>query len=78
VIKMHLHFLPRKIVQTRGLLLISFERDTAYRHIFTDGRPDNPQPSFNGYSTGKWEGIRLSSRRTVSVTARGWIVAALR
>src|SRR5207237_6279617 len=44
-----------------GLMVILFERDTAYRQIFTDGRPlpDNPQPGFNGYSTGKWEGDTL-------------------
>jgi len=56
-IKMHLHPYPRRIIQTPGLLVILFERDTAYRQIFTDGRalPLDPQPSFNGYSTGKWE-----------------------
>jgi hypothetical protein len=60
-IKMHLHPYPRKIVQVPGLLIILFERDTAYRQIFTDGRPlpDDPQPGFNGYSTGLWEGDTL-------------------
>jgi hypothetical protein len=60
-IKMHLHPYPRKIIQAPGLLVILFERDTAYRQIFTDGRPlpADPQPSFNGYSTGKWEGDTL-------------------
>ncbi len=57
-VKMHLHPYPRKILQTPGLMVILFERDTAYRQIFTDGRPlpEDPQPGFNGYSTGKWEG----------------------
>jgi hypothetical protein len=60
-IKMHLHPYPRKMIQTPGLLVILFERDTAYRQIFTDGRPlpDDPQPGFNGYSAGKWEGDTL-------------------
>ena len=60
-IKMHLHPYPRRIIQTPGLMVILFERDTAYRQIFTDGRalPQDPQPSFNGYSTGKWEGDTL-------------------
>ena len=55
-IKMHLHPYPRRIMQTPGLMVILFERDTAYRQIFTDGRslPIDPQPGFNGYSTGKW------------------------
>ena len=60
-IKMHLHPYPRKMIQVPGLLVILFERDTAYRQIFTDGRPlpVDPQPGFNGYSTGKWEGDTL-------------------
>jgi hypothetical protein len=60
-IKMHLHPYPRKMIQVPGLLIILFERDTAYRQIFTDGRalPVDPQPSFNGYSTARWEGDTL-------------------
>ncbi len=60
-IKMHLHPWPRKIIQNPGLLVILFEQDTMYRQVFTDGRPlpTDPQPSFNGYSTGKWEGDTL-------------------
>jgi hypothetical protein len=52
---------PRKIVQVPGLLLILFERDNVFRQIFMDGRPMpvDPQPAFNGYSTGKWEGDTL-------------------
>jgi hypothetical protein len=32
--------------------------------VFTDGRPlpEDPQPAFNGYSTGKWEGDTLVVR----------------
>ena len=53
--------LYRKFVQTPGLLVILNERDAGYRQIFTDGRPlpRDPQPSWNGYSTGKWEGDTL-------------------
>jgi len=51
----------RKIVQVPGLLVILNERDAGYRQIFTDGRPlpEDPQPSWNGYSSGKWEGDTL-------------------
>jgi hypothetical protein len=61
LVKMHLHPYPRKMIQVPGLLLILFERDTNYRQIFTDGRPlpEDPQPSYNGYSVGKWEGDTL-------------------
>ena len=53
--------LLHKIVQTPGLLVILFERDVSYRQIFTDGRPlpIDPQPSWNGYSSGKWDGDTL-------------------
>lgn len=51
----------KKMVQTPGLLVILSERDAAYRQIFTDGRPlpVDPAPSWNGYSSGKWEGDTL-------------------
>ena len=54
----------RKIVQVPGLLLILNERDAGYRQIFTDGRPlpEDPQPTWNGYSAGTWEGDTLVVR----------------
>lgn len=50
-----------KFVQTPGLLIALNEYNASYRQIFTDGRrlPDDPQPSWNGYSTAKWEGDTL-------------------
>ncbi|MBV8902370.1 MAG: hypothetical protein JOZ22_01945 [Acidobacteriia bacterium] len=61
VVKVYTTPLLHKIVQTPGLILILSERDASYRQIFTDGRPlpADPQPSWNGYSTGKWEGDKL-------------------
>ena len=50
---------PYKIVQTAGLLLFLYEGNaTFFRQIFMDGRkfPPDPQPSWLGYSVGKWEG----------------------
>jgi len=54
----------RKIVQVPGLLLVLNERNAGYRQIFTDGRPlpEDPQPTWNGYSSGKWEGDTLVVR----------------
>jgi hypothetical protein len=56
----------RKVVQTPGLIVIMTELDTSYRQIFTDGRPlpADPNPSWNGYSTGKWEGDTLVVQTT--------------
>ncbi len=47
---------PRKVLQLPGLVVILSERDVTYRQLFTDGRPlpKDPEPSFNGYSTGRW------------------------
>jgi len=52
---------PFKIVQTPKLTLMLVESDTDFRQIFMDGRklPDDPQPSWLGYSVGKWEGDSL-------------------
>jgi hypothetical protein len=52
--------LPKKIVQTPNLIVVLSE-DLTYRQIFLDGRslPKDPQPSFMGYSVGRWEGDTL-------------------
>ena len=49
---------PFKIVQTPRTMMILYEADNVYRQIFSDGRslPRDPQPSWLGYSTGKWIG----------------------
>jgi hypothetical protein len=46
-----------KIVQTPGLTLVMHELDNATRQIYTDGRPfmNDPNPSWLGYSTGRWD-----------------------
>ena len=51
----------RRIVQTPGMLLLLHERNTSFRTIYTDGRPlpVDPQPSWLGYSTAKWDGDTL-------------------
>lgn len=52
---------PRKILQLPGEVVILSERDVTFRQIFTDGRPlpNDPSPSWNGYSVGKWQGDTL-------------------
>jgi hypothetical protein len=51
----------RKFLQLPGLFVILSERDVTFRQIYTDGRslPDDPSPSWNGYSTGRWDGDTL-------------------
>jgi hypothetical protein len=50
-----------KVVQTPGLLIMLDELNAGYRQVLTDGRalPIDPQPAWNGYSVGKWEGDTL-------------------
>jgi hypothetical protein len=49
-----------KIVQTPGLVVIMYESQgmPLPRQIFTDGRPlpEDPNPTWLGYSVGRWEG----------------------
>lgn len=50
-----------KLVQTPGLLVMLSEVNASYRQVFTDGRPlpEDPSPSWQGYSTAKWDGDAL-------------------
>jgi len=66
VVKSHTSAFLRKIVQTPGLILILREAETSFRQIFTDGRPlpTIEQPTFNGYSVGRWEGDTLVVQTT--------------
>jgi len=56
----------KKNVQIPGLLLLLNEYNKNYRQIFTDGRPlpSDPQPAWDGYSTGKWDGDTLVVQTT--------------
>jgi hypothetical protein len=53
--------LPMKIVQSPNLAVVLYEYETIYRQIFTDGRglPEDPNPTWMGYSIGHWEGDTL-------------------
>jgi hypothetical protein len=53
---------PNKIVQSPRMTVILYESDGSHRQIYTDGRAlpkEFVQPSFLGYSAGKWEGDTL-------------------
>jgi hypothetical protein len=67
---------PYKIIQTPGLMLMLYERDTTFRQVHTDGRklPDDPQPSWLGYSVGKWDGDSLVVESN-GFNDRGWLDA---
>ena len=51
---------PFKIVSTLAVTVMLFETTGAqtFRQVFSDGRPlpDDPQPTWLGYSVGRWDG----------------------
>ena len=62
-----------RIVQTPELIVMLYE-DLAYRSIHLDNRPlpKNPNPSFMGYSVGRWEGDTLVVD-SVGFNERTWL-----
>jgi hypothetical protein len=52
---------PVEIVQTPSRIFMFFEYAHTYREIWMDGRalPKDPDPSYFGYSVGRWEGDTL-------------------
>jgi len=50
-----------KFVHTPNLLVVLNEMNAGYRQVFTDARPlpQDPTPSWQGYSSGKWSGDTL-------------------
>jgi hypothetical protein len=65
---------PRKIIQAPGVIAILFESYHQYRQILMDGRPlpEPSQPSYQGYSIGRWEGDTLVVE-TNGVNDLGWL-----
>ena len=67
-------YAPFKMIQTPDQITVLYELDNTFRQIHTDGRklPVNPQPTWGGYSVGRWEGDTL----VVDVGGfndRGWL-----
>jgi hypothetical protein len=52
---------PYKIIQRPDMVVILYEALATFRQIFTDGRelPKDPNPTWMGYSVGKWDGDTL-------------------
>ena len=65
---------PNKFVQSASEIVVMQEGDGGLRQIFLDGRkhtPD-PQPSWMGYSVGRWEGDVLVVD-TTGFNDQGWL-----
>jgi hypothetical protein len=65
---------PFKIFETPGVTVILFEEFNHWRQIFTDGRMHPPvvQPSWFGYSVGKWDGDTFVVE-TIGFHDRSWL-----
>ncbi len=63
-----------KIVQTPDLIVVLHDSRTIFRQIFTDGRPlpKDPQPTWQGYSIGKWDGDTLVVD-TIGQNGKTWL-----
>jgi hypothetical protein len=65
-----------RFAQTPGLIVILYQGTTnsVHRTVFTDGRPlpQDPTPSWQGYSSGKWAGDTLVID-TIGVRDDTWI-----
>jgi len=69
------HPYPKKIIQTPSEVVIVYEGSgTTVREIFLDGRelPKDPEPWWNGYSVGRWEGDTLVVE-TIGFVDDGWL-----
>ena len=65
---------PYKIIQTPDLIVILYESQTLFRQIFLDGRqhPDQPEPTWLGYSVGRWEEDALVVE-TIGFNDKTWL-----
>ena len=58
------------------MIAVLYEESNTYRQIYTDGRklPDDPQPTWMGYSVGHWEGDTLVVD-SAGFNDQGWLDA---
>jgi hypothetical protein len=63
-----------KFIHTADLLVMLNEMNAGYRQVFTDARPlpEDPTPSWQGYSSAKWSGDTLVVD-TIGVRDDTWI-----
>jgi hypothetical protein len=63
-----------KFVHAPNLLVVLNEMNAGYRQVFTDARPlpEDPTPSWQGYSSGKWSGDTLVID-TIGLRDDNWI-----
>jgi hypothetical protein len=65
---------PVKIVQTPAVAIVLYETRTTFRQVFLDNHKviRDPNPTWMGYSTGKWDGDALIVE-TVGFNDKTWL-----
>jgi hypothetical protein len=65
---------PTKIIQTPALVVMLYETRSLFRQIFLDTHAlaTDPQPTWMGYSSGKWDGDTLVVQ-TVGFNDKTWL-----
>ena len=66
--------LPFEIIQTAGRVVMFYQHDHLTRNIWMDGRkiPKDPDPTWTGYSVGKWDGDTLVVD-TAGINDKTWL-----
>jgi hypothetical protein len=72
--RLNAYAFPFKFVQLPHLIAILYETQTMFRQVFMDGRalPKDPQPTWMGYSVGRWESDTLVVEST-GFNGRPWL-----
>jgi hypothetical protein len=73
--QLHTHSQPRRMVQTKDLIVMIYEANANVREVFMDGRsapPRDAQPWWYGYARGSWEGDTLVVQ-TTNFRDDGWL-----
>jgi hypothetical protein len=73
--QLHTHSQPRRMIQTKDLIVILYEANSGTRQIFMDGRAapsQDAQPWWYGYSRGRWDGDTLVVE-TTNFRDDGWL-----
>src|SRR5262245_21906159 len=74
----HQFFNMTRLAQTPAMMVILHESpNSPHRMVFTDGRglPKDPNPTYMGYSVGKWDGDTLVVT-TAGFNDKGWLDSA--
>jgi hypothetical protein len=72
----HLHPQPRKMIQTKDVLIMLYEANSGIRQVFLDGRANPPKdvdPWWFGYSVGTWEDKDTLRVETTMLRDLGWL-----